>query len=136
MKPLLLAAVAYAVPTFAIAFLWHLHLFAGVYEDLAIYREDLIVPFGGVAVLAQGILFAWLLEPREPRATLIGSALRIGVAAGLLSWTFTTLAVAAKFPMRSVSTYLITETAFTIVQFLAVAPLMAWAYRTGRATAS
>jgi len=45
-----------------------------------------------------------------------------------LSWSFTTLAVAAKNIMASVPDYLVIETAFTIVQWIMVGPLTAIAF--------
>jgi hypothetical protein len=51
------------------------------------------------------------------------------LGAGLLSWSFTTLAVAAKNVMVSVPDYVLLETAFTILQFAIVGPLIALAYR-------
>ena len=44
----------------------------------------------------------------------------------MLSWSFTTLAVAAKHPMTSISDYVVLETAFTVLQFVVVGPLIAW----------
>ena len=41
-----LAALAYLVPSFALGFVWHLILFKEHYAALAIYRADIIVPFG------------------------------------------------------------------------------------------
>jgi hypothetical protein len=41
-----LGILAYVVPTFALGFIWHLILSDGYYEQLAIYRKDIIVPFG------------------------------------------------------------------------------------------
>jgi hypothetical protein len=55
---------------------------------------------------------------------------RPAVWGGLLSWSFTTLAVAAKHPMSSISDYVVLESAFTFLQFLIVGPLMALAHRT------
>jgi hypothetical protein len=52
-----------------------------------------------------------------------------GLGAGLLSWSFTTLAVAAKNVMVSVPDYVLLETTFTILQFAVVGPLIALAYR-------
>ncbi len=52
-----------------------------------------------------------------------------GLGAGLLSWSFTTLAVAAKNVMVSVPDYVLLETAFTILQFVVVGPLIALAWR-------
>ena len=47
----------------------------------------------------------------------------------LVSWSFTTLAVAAKNIMASVPTYMELETAFTLLQFAVVGPLIALAHR-------
>ena len=49
----------------------------------------------------------------------------------MLSWSFTTLAVAAKNVMTSVPPYLLIESAFTIVQWAIVGPLMALALSKG-----
>ena len=46
-----------------------------------------------------------------------------------MSWSFTTIAVAAKYPMTSIQEYVLIETLFTLVQFALVAPLMALAWR-------
>ncbi|MGE0853185.1 MAG: hypothetical protein AB7O44_26855 [Hyphomicrobiaceae bacterium] len=51
-----------------------------------------------------------------------------GLMIGLFSWTFTTLAVAAKNVMTSVPTYLALETGFTLLQFVVVGPLIALAH--------
>jgi hypothetical protein len=82
-------------------------------------------------MIIQGVVFSWVF----PRlfAGNRGSTLRVGLlyglGAGLLSWSFTTLAVAAKHPMTSISNYVLLETAFTILQFLVVGPLIALAHR-------
>ena len=55
----------------------------------------------------------------------MAEALRFGALSALLSWTFTTLAVAAKHPMTSLAGFVAIETAFTLVQFLLVSPLLA-----------
>jgi hypothetical protein len=44
----------------------------------------------------------------------------------LLSWSFTTIAVAAKNVMSSVPDYLLIESGFTLAQWLIVGPLTAW----------
>jgi hypothetical protein len=119
------AILAYAAPTFALGYVWHLVLFEEYYRALAIYRSDLIVPFGFVSILIQGMVFASvnrrLFVPA--RGGYVSGALAYGAAGALLSWSFTTLAVAAKNIMSSVPDYLVIETAFTIVQWTIVAPL-------------
>jgi hypothetical protein len=55
--------------------------------------------------------------------------LAYGLALAILSWSFTTLAVAAKNIMSSVPIYLLLETGFTLMQYAIVGPLMALAHR-------
>ena len=57
------------------------------------------------------------------------SAALSGLAFAALSWSFTTLAVAAKNRMASVPDYLMIETGYTLLQFAIVAPLIALAFR-------
>lgn len=125
-----LGVAAYVVPTFVIAYPWHLTVFASAYRALAMYRDDVIVPFGLLSMLIQGVAFSWAY-PRlfAGRRSVIWSGLAYGLVIGLLSWSFTTLAVAAKNVMTSVPTYLALESGFTILQFIIVGPLIALAHR-------
>jgi hypothetical protein len=127
----LLGVLAYVVPTFLLGYVWHLQLFQRYYADLNIYREDIAIPLGFSSILIQGIIFSLLYGRLLAGYGPFAGATRFGVRAGLLSWTFTTLAVAAKHPMTSVSGFVTIETAFTIVQFAVVAPLMALAWQVG-----
>jgi hypothetical protein len=127
-----LGLAAYIVPSFPIAYVWHLVAFAPLYHNLAMYRDDVIVPFGLLSMALQGAVFSWVY----PRAFADHSAwfcngLRYGLALAVLSWSFTTLAVAAKNVMTSVPVYMLLETGFTLVQFAVVGPLIALAYRNG-----
>jgi hypothetical protein len=133
-KHFALAFLAYLVPTFITGFVWHLVAFHDTYTRLDIYRPEPIIPLGFGSMLIQGLFFAWAY-PRlfdTARAAWPGSALRAGLLFAALSWSFTTLAVAAKHPMTSVPDYVLIETAFTVLQFLLVAPLMALAWRGSR----
>ncbi len=126
-----LGVAAYLVPTFPIAFVWHLVLFAPAYEALGIYRSDPIIPFGFASMVIQGVIFSWAyprLFPGRGR-TIFGAGLAYGLALAVLSWSFTTLAVAAKNIVGSVPIYLLLETGFTLLQFAIVGPLIALAHR-------
>jgi hypothetical protein len=126
-----LGIAAYLVPTFPIAFVWHLVLFAPAYEALGIYRPDPIIPFGFASMVVQGIIFSWAY-PRlflGRGSAIFGPGLTYGLALAILSWSFTTLAVAAKNIMSSVPIYLLLETGFTLLQFAIVGPLIALAHR-------
>ncbi len=123
--------LAYLVPTFILGFVWHLVLFKGYYEALAMYRSDVIIPLGLLSMAVQSAIFAWLyvraFAPRDGRFGL--RTLSYGLIGAALSWSFTTLAVAAKNVMTSVPDYLAIETAFTLVQWMMVAPLTTLAFR-------
>jgi hypothetical protein len=126
-----LGIAAYLIPTFPIAYAWHLVWFAPSYDALGIYRPDPIIPFGLASMLIQGVIFS-LAYPRffpDRGSTVLRPGLIYGAGLAILSWSFTTLAVAAKNIMGSVPTYMVLETGFTVVQFVIVGPLIALAYR-------
>jgi len=131
MRSFWLGVAAYLLPSFPIAYVWHLVTFAPAYRDLAMYRDDVIVPFGLASMIIQAVAFSWVYPRVFPDRE--GGILRNGLLYGLglaaLSWSFTTLAVAAKNVMTSVPTYMLLETGFTLVQFAVVGPLIALAYR-------
>jgi len=123
-KRISIGALSYLIPTFALGFVWHLVVFKGYYDDLAIYRKDVIIPFGFVSISIQALLFSWVYE--RVFAAWSGTTSRaLGYAAfgALLSWSFTTIAVAAKNMMSSVPGFVLIESGFTIVQWLIVGPL-------------
>ena len=127
------AILAYLVPTFALGFVWHLVLFEGYYDRLAMYRENILIPFGLFSMLIQAVLFAWLFDKAfaARHGTWLSRGLFYALVGALLSWSFTTIAVAAKNVMTSVPDYLVIETAFTVVQWIMVGPLTALAFTLG-----
>jgi hypothetical protein len=112
-----LGILAYLVPSFALAFLWHLVLFKEYYESLAIYRVDIIIPFGFLSMLIQSVLFAWIYDRMfaPTPSPMTASIVKYAILGALLSWSFTTLAVGAKNLMSSVPRFMTIETAFTVV---------------------
>lgn len=130
MTRIILGVLAYLIPTFALGFVWHLILFEHYYEALAIYRSTIIIPFGFLSMLIQAFIFAWIYENAfaQRRAPFLSRALAYAALGALLSWSFTTLAVAAKNVMTSVPDYLLIETGFTLVQWIMVGPLTVLAF--------
>jgi len=124
-----LLILAYVVPTFLLGFVWHLVLFDSYYKELGIYRENPIIPFGFGSMLIQAALFAWIYPRVVTRPESLTDGMKFAAVAALLSWSFTTLAVAAKQPMTSIPGFMAIETGFTIVQFLLVGPLWVLAAR-------
>ena len=53
-----LGILAFVVPTFPLGYVWHLVLFKDYYEALAIYRAEIVIPFGVASMLIQGAVSA------------------------------------------------------------------------------
>ena len=126
-----LAVAAYVLPTFPLGYVWHLVLFKDRYHELQLYRADVIIPLGLAAMIVQALLFAWAY-PRlftTRRDAWFQNAVRFFALFSLLAWSFTTLPVAAKYQMASVTTFMALETSFTLIHFLVVSPLIALAFR-------
>lgn len=126
-----LAVAAYLVPTFPLGYFWHLVTFQEQYERLQLYRDEVIIPFGLLSMAVQAAVFAWaypkLFSTRH--ADWLKSAVGFALVFGLLAWSFSTTPVAAKYRMSSVSDFMALESAFTVLQFVIVAPLVALAHR-------
>lgn len=128
MKKRLLAVLAYLLPTFPLGFFWHLTIFADYYKSLHVYRDDVIVPFGVVSMLLQGLIWAIVYERMFAGETILKGALKFAAVAFPLAWSFAVLAVGAKNVMSSVSGFVLIESAFTLVQYAVVSPLIAAVY--------
>jgi hypothetical protein len=73
--------------------------------------------------------YAWHLVTFKNAYDRIESAARFAGIFALLSWSYMTLSVAAKYQMSSVTDFLKLESAFTLIQFAIVSPLIALANR-------
>ena len=122
------AMAAYLVPSFVVAVVWHLQAFKPYYDQLEIYRADVLVPLGLASMLIQAAIFAGWYGHQRPSGGMLTSGLRFALRAGLLAWSYTVLPVAAKFPMTSIGGFMLIETGFTIVQWALVGPLIALAW--------
>ncbi|NJM29926.1 MAG: hypothetical protein HC855_07305 [Rhizobiales bacterium] len=125
----LLSVLAYVLPTFPLGYFWHLSTFKAHYDALAIFRPDVIIPMGLASMLIQGCLFAWLYPRLFGGRSWKAGALGFFMVFGLLAWSFLVLPVAAKYNMTSVLQFVALETAFTILQYAVVSPLIALANR-------
>lgn len=123
---------AYVFPTFALGYTWHLVFFAQQYQALQIYRPDIIIPFGLLSMFIQGAILSWLfpkLMRHDAGASWLLQGLKFGLLVGLFALSYSTVAVAAKHVMTSVPLFLELETAFTVLHYAIVGPLIALVYR-------
>ena len=130
---LLLAALAYIVPSFPLGYLWHLTIFRHTYASLAVYRIDITVPLGIASMVIQGVVWAYIYWRLFSRESVLTGAAKFAALAIPLAWSFMVLAVAAKHHMTSVSGFLLIESAFIVVHYLVVSPLIALAFAIRRA---
>jgi hypothetical protein len=121
-------ALAYVLPTFPLGYVWHLVAFKGHYDALQVYRPDVVIPFGLVAIIIQGAIWSYLYGRLFAGEPVRRGAVKFALVAAPLAWTFMVLAVGAKHHMASVPGFVAIETAFVIVHYLVVSPLMALAY--------
>ena len=131
-KSFWLAALAYLAPTFPLGYFWHLSIFADRYQQLAMYRDDVVIPLGLASMVIQALLYAWAYPRLFGHRNWRSGALRFGLTFGLLAWSLAVLPVAAKYRMSSMPDFLALETTFTALQYLIVSPLIAWSH-SGRA---
>jgi hypothetical protein len=130
-KKFWLGLIAYVVPSFPLAYSWHLTTFADQYAKLDLLRADPILPLGLATMILQGALFSWSY-PRlfdTAKTAWLGSGLRAAAVFGSLAWSYAVLAVAAKTQMSSVSQFLALESGWTLLQFAVTMPLLAWVWR-------
>ena len=124
----LLAALAYILPTFPLGYVWHLVIFKSYYESLSVYRPDILIPLGVASMLIQGLIWAYVYWRLFRQETVVVGALKFAALAMPLAWSFLVVAVSAKHHMSSVSGFLLIETAFLVVQYVIVSPLIALAF--------
>ncbi len=128
MKKKILAVLAYVIPTFPLGYLWHLTVFADYYKSLEVFREHLVIPFGFASMLIQGVVWAIIYERMFAGEPIMRGALKFASLACPLAWSFMVLAVGAKHHMASVSGFLLIETAFILLHYIVVSPLIAAVY--------
>jgi hypothetical protein len=130
-KSFWLAMLAYLLPTFPLGYAWHLVTFKDAYDRLELFRAEVIIPFGLTAMLMQAVIYAWafpnLFSTR--RQDWLSSAAKFCGVFAALAWSLMVLPVAAKYQMSSVTEFLKLETAFTLLQYAIVSPLIALAWR-------
>ena len=129
MKKHILSILAYMLPTFPLAYFWHLTIFANYYKTLHVYREEIIIPFGIASMLIQGVMWSIIYRRLFDGEPILKGALKFALLACPLAWSFMVLAVSAKHQMSSVSGFLSIETAFILIQYAVVSPLIAMVYR-------
>ena len=120
-KTFFLGALAYLLVTFPVAYLWHLVVFAGVYDRLGIFnREEPIVALGFLAILIQGFLLSYAYPIFRGKGNTLKEGLKFGWMMGFFLWSSQVLAAAAKHQVSSLASWFAVETLYFAIQFTLV----------------
>ena len=129
MKKAILGLLAYMVPTFPLGYLWHLTVFADYYQSLRVYRDDIIIPLGILSMVVQGVIWSVIYARMFAGEPILRGALKFGLLACPLGWSYMVIAVSAKHQMSFVAGFVAIESCFMLAHYAIVSPLIAAVYR-------
>ncbi len=114
---ILLAALAYIIPTMPYAYVWHMVWFKKKYERWQYFGGDASVPLGFTSMIIQGIVlsFAYAILPIEHNS-FVNCMYFTGIL-GIFFWSSHVVAAMAKHGQTRTKGYLILETIYLIGQF-------------------
>lgn len=120
-KKFFLSVAAYFVITMAVAYPWHMLLFHEKYIAMGAFtRGEPIMAFGILAIILQGIVFAYfypLFYRHVGGGAPVFRGIQFGLFLGLTIWTVMVFATAAKFAIEPVIDFVILGTVFQFIQF-------------------
>jgi hypothetical protein len=120
-KTFFLSVAAYFVITMAVAYPWHMLLFHEKYVAMGAFtRGEPIMAFGILAIILQGIVFAYfypLFYRHVGGGVPVFRGIQFGLFLGLTIWTVMVFATAAKFAIEPVIDFVILGTVFQFIQF-------------------
>lgn len=117
-KKFALAALAYLVVTFAIAAGWHLVLFKDLYDQLGIFtRKEPIIPLGLSSIGMQAVVLSYLYPKYYRGGSTVKEGLVFGLMMGILMASIAVFAEAGKQNVSSLSTWLVFESIYYLLQF-------------------
>ena len=133
-KKFLLAALGYIVVTFAIAASWHLALFKGLYDQLGIFtRKEPLIHLGLISMILQALVLAYVYPIFRKDRTPIIEGLKFGILMGIFMGSNAVFAEAGHQEVTSLSTWLLLESVYYVVQFAIVGMVIGLIY--GKAAA-
>jgi len=128
-KKFVLAVIAYIVVTFVVAASWHLLFFKDLYDQLAIFtRKEPLIPLGITSIIIQALVLAYLYPLLYRGGSPAKEGLRFGLLIGVLMASIAVFAEAGKQNVSSLSTWLVFETAYYLLQFGALGVLIGSIY--------
>lgn len=113
---ILVGTLCYVLPTFPLAYFWHLKFFKARYEQW-VYFGAPSPPLGLLSMVVQGVVLSWMyFHSGFSPQTLGESFLFVGVI-GLFHWSTHVIAAMAKQAESRNMGYFLLETVFLAIQF-------------------
>ncbi len=123
-KKFIFSVVGYFVTTMLIAYPWHMVLYHEKYVAMGAFtRVEPIIPFGMLAIILQGIVFAYfypLFYKHKGCGHPIIRGVQFSLFMGISVWTVMVFATAAKFQIEPVIDFVAYGTIFQIIQYVFV----------------
>lgn len=112
------AVIAYVIVTFVIAAGWHLVLFKDLYDQLGIFsRKEPIIPLGVASMVMQALVLAYLYPRFYRGGSPVKEGATFGLLVGVLMASIAVFAEAGKQQVSSLSTWLLFESTYYLLQF-------------------
>ncbi len=128
-RKFLLATLGYIVVTFIIAAAWHLVLFKDLYDQLGIFsRKEPLIHLGLISMMMQGFVLAYIFPILRTNETVIKRGLKFGILIGILMASSAVFAEAGKQQVSSLSTWLLLESTYYVIQFAIVGTVIGLIY--------
>ena len=129
-RGLLLGTLAYAGVTFPLAYVWHLVVFADLYERVRFVTvTEPNIPLGFFTILFQGIVLAAVFPRFRGSAGAVRNGLMFGLAMGAFIWSATTVAYVAKHDVVEPAVFVGMEAVYFLINFVGYGLLMGWIHR-------
>jgi len=119
MKKFILSFFAYLILVFIIAVTWHVALFNEQYLNFGMRKEPLF-QFGILSMIIQGLIAAYIYPKIANENSPVAEGLKFGLLIALFMGSYGVLAEAGKYDVGSVSSYILYEGSFFIIQYTIV----------------
>lgn len=112
------AVITYVIVTFIIAAGWHLVLFKDVYDQFGIFtRKEPIIPLGIASMVMQALVLAYFYPRFYRGGSPVKEGATFGLLVGVLMASIAVFAEAGKQQVSSLSTWLLFESMYYLLQF-------------------
>lgn len=129
LRKFLTAALGYIVVTFVFAAGWHLILFKELYDQLGIFtRKEPLIYLGFISMILQGFVLAFVYPYFGKHESPVRDGLRFGVLMGVFLGSSAVFAEAGKQEVSSLSTWILLESIYYLLQFSVVGMVIGSVY--------